>query len=378
MNRHPHGVSAGDAVLVQHWRKRVLQIQVSAGARVFILNMNRYGVPVIQTVGVLLAMQAPDQMVAIDLDLCSELAFGMRRHGSFLFQSFYVSLSKTKPPPRRRPVSLNPRGSGALLGLGLRVLAAEALHAASRIDKALLAGEERVAGRADFDVNVALVGRTGLKVVSAGADYAHSVVIGVNLFLRHGLKGTFPAILFIIRRFLFTSNDETPSQSRFAGLEFLPKNFMTASKLPNELGRQGMSAKNLIHCGLLLAGVVFAAQLAAAQEITAHVKQIYKNDCALCHGDNGNGKSEIAESMKLTLLDYTDPKSLAGKSDQELFDAIRKGRGDKMPPEDAVRAKDAEVRGLVAYVRSLSKGQSAGQSGGTQTATAPAPPPGKH
>src|ERR1700744_5220980 len=134
-----------------------------------------------------------------------------------------------------------------------------------------------------------------------------------------------------------------------------------------------MSARTLFRFGLLLAGVVLAfgaARVASAQEITPHIKQIYKNDCALCHGDTGNGKSELATSMNLTLLDYTDPKSLSGKSNQELFDAIRKGRGDKMPPEDAARAKDADIHGLVAYVRSLSKGQPAGQSG-TQTAATP-------
>src|ERR1700744_4200428 len=138
-----------------------------------------------------------------------------------------------------------------------------------------------------------------------------------------------------------------------------------------------MSARTLFRFGLLLAGVVLAfgaARVASAQEITPHIKQIYKNDCALCHGDTGNGKSELATSMNLVLLDYTDAKSLSGKSDQELFDAIRKGRGDKMPPEDEARAKDADVRGLVAYVRALSKGHT-----GTQTAEAPAaPPPGKH
>ncbi|MGA2249979.1 c-type cytochrome [Terracidiphilus sp.] len=138
-----------------------------------------------------------------------------------------------------------------------------------------------------------------------------------------------------------------------------------------------MSAGTFFRFGLLLSGVILAfgvVQASSAQEITPHVKQIYKQDCALCHGDTGNGKSEVATSMNLVLLDYTDAKSLAGKSDQELFDAIRKGRGDKMPPEDEVRAKDAEVRGLVAYVRSLSKGQS-----GTQTAAAPAAaPPSKH
>ena len=132
--------------------------------------------------------------------------------------------------------------------------------------------------------------------------------------------------------------------------------------------RSIMRSALLLTAGLL---AVTAAPAVAAQDaaITPKVKQIYKNDCALCHGENGNGKSDLATSMSLTLADYTDPKSLAGKSDQELFAVIRNGK-DKMPPEEEARAKDAEVRGLVAYVRSLSK---------TQTAAAPrAMPPGNH
>jgi hypothetical protein len=77
----------------------------------------------------------------------------------------------------------------------------------------------------------------------------------------------------------------------------------------------------------------------------------------MCHGDNGNGKTDLAASMNLTLTDWTDPKSLAAVSDKDLFDAIRKGKGDKMPPEDASRAKDEEVRALIAYIRGFSKGQ---------------------
>ncbi len=142
-----------------------------------------------------------------------------------------------------------------------------------------------------------------------------------------------------------------------------------------------MSAKTLFRFGLLLTGVLVtsgAARLLSAQEITPRVKQMYKNDCALCHVENGNGKSELATSMNLTLADYTDPKSLSGKSDQELFDAIRKGKGDKMPPEEEGRAKDAEIRGLVAYVLGLSKGQPGGQSGAQTAATPAAAPPGRH
>ncbi len=90
----------------------------------------------------------------------------------------------------------------------------------------------------------------------------------------------------------------------------------------------------------------------------ARAKVIYTMDCAVCHGDNGNGKSDLATSMQLTLDDWTDPKTLAAKSDQDLFKIIRNGK-DKMPPEDPSRAKDDEVWNLVIYIRNLSKGQPA-------------------
>ena len=68
---------------------------------------------------------------------------------------------------------------------GFGILAAEALDAASGVDEALLAGEEGVAGGADFDVDVALVGRTGFKAVATGAENADGGVVGVDLFLGH-------------------------------------------------------------------------------------------------------------------------------------------------------------------------------------------------
>jgi mono/diheme cytochrome c family protein len=86
----------------------------------------------------------------------------------------------------------------------------------------------------------------------------------------------------------------------------------------------------------------------------AKAKKLYAMDCAMCHGDTGNGKTDLATDMKLTLLDWSDPKALAAKSDQDLFDAIRKGK-DKMPAEDAERAKDDEVWNLVFYIREMSK-----------------------
>jgi len=90
----------------------------------------------------------------------------------------------------------------------------------------------------------------------------------------------------------------------------------------------------------------------------AQAKIVYERDCAMCHGDNGNGKTDLGTSMQLTMSDWTNPKSLADKHDGELFDIIRVG-WDKMPPEEVGRASDAEVWNMIAYIRGLSKGQGA-------------------
>jgi hypothetical protein len=83
----------------------------------------------------------------------------------------------------------------ALLGCfaSLGIFAAEALNATRCVDETLLASKERVAARADFHVDVALVGRARLKIVSAGANDAHRSIVRVNLFLRHLWRQTFPA-----------------------------------------------------------------------------------------------------------------------------------------------------------------------------------------
>ena len=134
----------------------------------------------------------------------------------------------------------------------------------------------------------------------------------------------------------------------------------------------------LLLSAVLLVGYARSVQAQAkSPEISAHVKEIYKFDCALCHGDNGNGKTDLATGMGLTLSDLSDPKTLQGKTDQELFDLIRKGK-DKMPPEEEGRAKDAEVKSLIVYIRNLSKGQPGGQPAVAPAATpttTPAPTP---
>ena len=108
-------------------------------------------------------------------------------------------------------------------------------------------------------------------------------------------------------------------------------------------------------------------------EVSAHVKRIFEVDCALCHGPSGNGKTDLATDMKLTLEDWTDPKSLTSKTDQQLFDLIRKGKG-QMPAEEESRAKNDDVRSLIVYIRNMSKGQPAPAAAPAPTTAAPAAP----
>ncbi len=90
-------------------------------------------------------------------------------------------------------------------------------------------------------------------------------------------------------------------------------------------------------------------------ESLAKAKTIYQIDCAMCHGDNGDGKTDLAKSMGVVLVDFTDPKVLAGMQDGELFNIIRNGKGEKMPPEASGRASDTVVWNLIHYLRGMSK-----------------------
>ncbi|HUB51678.1 MAG TPA: c-type cytochrome [Terracidiphilus sp.] len=94
-------------------------------------------------------------------------------------------------------------------------------------------------------------------------------------------------------------------------------------------------------------------------ESQAKAKELYQRDCAMCHGDNGNGKTDLAESMKANMGDWTQPSTLQNHDDGELFNVIRNGKGDKMPPEQEGRAKDDAVWNLVIYIRNFGKGPAA-------------------
>jgi mono/diheme cytochrome c family protein len=91
----------------------------------------------------------------------------------------------------------------------------------------------------------------------------------------------------------------------------------------------------------------------ATSESLARGKKQYGYDCTMCHGKDGNGKGDVAADLKLTMHDATDPATLKGRTDGELFYIIQHGK-DAMPPEGN-RVKAEIVWDMVNYVRSFSK-----------------------
>src|SRR6266536_1450334 len=86
------------------------------------------------------------------------------------------------------------------------------------------------------------------------------------------------------------------------------------------------------------AGVGFAADAAA----------LWAQHCASCHGKDGSGSTTMGK--KLGLKDYTKEQ---GFSDAEAANVIKNGKGKMKAYKD--KLSDADVKALVAYVRSLKK-----------------------
>lgn len=76
----------------------------------------------------------------------------------------------------------------------------------------------------------------------------------------------------------------------------------------------------------------------------------FKQKCASCHGPDGKGETPAGKAMKVRSFADADAKKM---SDQELADAIEKGKG-KMPKYGA-SMKPEEIKAMVAYIRSLAK-----------------------
>ena len=89
------------------------------------------------------------------------------------------------------------------------------------------------------------------------------------------------------------------------------------------------------------------------QEGLAEARRFFKYQCAMCHNENGDGKGELADVMKLKLNDWRDDSSLSGRTDGELYYILTNGKGQMVGQGD--RTKEEMRWKLVNLVRSFAK-----------------------
>ena len=87
-------------------------------------------------------------------------------------------------------------------------------------------------------------------------------------------------------------------------------------------------------------------------------KAIYAKECAKCHGDSGAGDGAMGQKLKDKPSDWTKGAGLTGMDDAKIAESISKGGGavgkSKAMPAYP-KLSDAEVKALVAHVKSMKK-----------------------
>ncbi len=103
---------------------------------------------------------------------------------------------------------------------------------------------------------------------------------------------------------------------------------------------------------LIVTGLITSAGLSFASDAAA----LWNQNCASCHGKDGSGKTMMGK--KLNVKDYQDAKVQSAFTDAEAAKAIKEGvkeNGKQVMKPFAAKLSDADIQGLVAYIRSLKK-----------------------
>ena len=87
----------------------------------------------------------------------------------------------------------------------------------------------------------------------------------------------------------------------------------------------------------------------------ADAKENWEKNCSKCHGPDGKGDTKMGK--KLEVKDYTDAKVQSTMKDDEMIKTIKQGKkeGDKTKMKAFNDLSDAEIKALVAHIRTFKK-----------------------
>ena len=104
-----------------------------------------------------------------------------------------------------------------------------------------------------------------------------------------------------------------------------------------------------VNVAVLTVATALAVVLTLSLSANAQGADLFKSKCAMCHGADGTGS---AVGKKMGAHDFTTAE-VQKMSDAELTGIITNGKN-KMP-KYADKLKPEEIKGLVAYIRTLKK-----------------------
>jgi mono/diheme cytochrome c family protein len=98
---------------------------------------------------------------------------------------------------------------------------------------------------------------------------------------------------------------------------------------------------------VLIAGFALVSGLTA---MAADGAATFKSKCAVCHGSDGTGNTQMGKAMGLKDLGSADIQKM---SDADLTAVVSKGKG-KMPAYGG-KISDEDINAVVKYIRTLKK-----------------------
>jgi mono/diheme cytochrome c family protein len=104
--------------------------------------------------------------------------------------------------------------------------------------------------------------------------------------------------------------------------------------------------------GPLACAMLSAVAFAAGAESSSGA-ELWRRRCAMCHGDDGRGHTQVAE--RTPMPDLTSAGWQSSHSDEQIRAAIRLGGRDPMPAfKDRLTSEDLDA--LIRFIRALGPG----------------------
>lgn len=104
---------------------------------------------------------------------------------------------------------------------------------------------------------------------------------------------------------------------------------------------------------LMVFSVVFFIPRTWAAGDAAKGEKVYKANCAVCHGDKGDGKGPGGAALTPRPTNFTSPAEMEGLDDARLHKSIMEGLPGTAMIGFAKTMKAGDIEDVIAYIKTL-------------------------